>query len=412
VAILALMVGLIAVSSSIIYAHPGWSDWTLGKDLPWSPDTWNHYIYYDYPSSSFVSAATDLRWYQASGQEVKNSGHRYTHDVADLEEGYPHHLSATGWYNTNFWDPKYDRDGYYIYPEAEVTAQSPYFPPEWIDPWPPQAMYVYMGWQRYSSGDGYLTFTAQLSDWHWWNGEWDAMHYDLLSRKSYSGHNIGTFTAPTGLALKGAVQRECLGIFTDMASTYTYKIVVSPHFEIDVDVATRLISAEDLRSYRAKVHEIATQLKANGIRQALMVLTFKKPVSPTEFRDFVKKYNLSVKAFEARAVNNQGEKVTIGGVPAGEEVFPQDTFAFVAAWSNNDTKLVGITSFEGIVNLDEYERLSNNPLCFLADVLPTQILAEVKQLIAERGMETDMPVDVNLNDVFWVMEALQTQGNH
>jgi hypothetical protein len=273
-------------------------------------------------------------------------------------------------------------------------------------------MYVYMGWQRYSSGDGYLTFTAQLSDWHWWNGEWDAMHYDLLSRKSYSGHNIGTFTAPTGLALKGAVQRECLGIFTDMASTYTYKIVVSPHFEIDVDVATRLISAEDLRSYRAKVHEIATQLKANGIRQALMVLTFKKPVSPTEFRDFVKKYNLSVKAFEARAVNNQGEKVTIGGVPAGEEVFPQDTFAFVAAWSNNDTKLVGITSFEGIVNLDEYERLSNNPLCFLADVLPTQILAEVKQLIAERGMETDMPVDVNLNDVFWVMEALQTQGNH
>ncbi|MDY7079189.1 MAG: hypothetical protein SXV54_19925 [Chloroflexota bacterium] len=237
------------------------------------------------------------------------------------------------------------------------------------------------------------------------------MHYDLPSRKPYSGYDIGTSAAPTESAVD-AGQRKSLGVFTDTASIYAYEVVVSPHFEVDVSVMTNLRSAEDLQSYRTKVQEIATQLKANGVDKALVVLTFKRPVSPAEFRNLIKKYNLSVEAFEARAVNDRGEKTTVGGVPEGEDVFPQDIFEVAAAWSSDDTRLVGITSFEGMVNLDEYERLSNDPLCFLADVLPAQVIAEAKQLIAERGLRANMPVDVNLNDVFWVMEAFQSQGDH
>jgi len=405
---LAMVAGFIAVSSLAIYAHSGGSDWTLGKDLPWSPDGWNHYIYYDDPSSSFVSAATALRWYEASAQEVRDSGHRYTHDVADQEEGYDHHLSATGWYNTNFWDPKYDRDGYSgIYPEAEVTAKSPYFPPAYLPP-DYQTMYVYIGWQRYSSGDGYLTFTGQLSDWHWWNSEWDTMHYDLLSRRSYSGHNLGSFSAGSATTMPG----ESRAVLTNTASVYAYEAIISPDSEVDANVTRRLRTAEDLQDYRAEVQKVGQKLKDDGVKEARMVLTFRRPVSPTEFRDFVRRYDLSVKAFETRAINDRGEKVTVGGVPEGEQVFPQGAFDLVAAWGSNDTKLVGVTSFEGIVNLDEYEQLTNDPLCFLADVLPTQIVTEVKQSISEKEPGLDMPVDVNLNDVFWVMEAFRLQDAH
>jgi hypothetical protein len=136
VVVFVLVAGLAAASSLVIYAHQGGSDWTLGKDLTWSPDTWNHSIYWDTPSSSFVSACTNLSWTQASGNAVRSSGHRYTHDVADQEEGYPHRLSATNWYNTNFWNPRFDRDEIpytSTYVEAEVTSENANFPPNFTD---------------------------------------------------------------------------------------------------------------------------------------------------------------------------------------------------------------------------------------------------------------------------------------
>jgi hypothetical protein len=197
-----------------------------------------------------------------------------------------------------------------------------------------------------------------------------------------------------------------MAVVTDRALGCVYGVLVAPNREVDVDVVRDLGSAEHLRRYRARVLEIANELKTDGVNQAPMVVTFRRPVSPTEFRNFVRAYSLEVTAFEARGISEQGDKVTIGGAPSGDDVFPQHMFDAVAAWSNNSTKLVGVTSFEGAVSLDQYDDLSNDPLCFLADVLPAKILSDIKPLVAQRGL-ADRPVDVNLNDLFWAMEDLQ-----
>lgn len=138
---------LLAIGSVTIYAHSiGDNNWEVGKHLPFSPDMWNRSVYWDDGSQSFVSASTNLSWGQAAADAVKTSGHRYTHDVSDVEPDYAHHLEATNWFSTNFWDPKFDLDmEHEVYGricEAEVTAQNQYFPPASQTPGS-QVSYVY-----------------------------------------------------------------------------------------------------------------------------------------------------------------------------------------------------------------------------------------------------------------------------
>lgn len=228
----------------------------------------------------------------------------------------------------------------------------------------------------------------------------------MLSRKSYSGHDSGAVAASTEATANDERTSESLAVGKGPVPHCSYNVLFSPNREVDVDVVRDIKSVEDLRNYHASVLKLASELKAKGKHQAPMVLTFKRPVSPAEFRDFVKKHNLTVETFETRAIDDRGDKITIGGEPEGTEIFPQETFNIVASWSKNSAKLSGVTSFDGVVSMERYDELSSDPLCFLADVLPAKILDDVKPLVAQKGLG-NRPVDVNVNDLFWVMEEFQ-----
>lgn len=396
---------------SFTMAHTGGNDWTSGKDLGWAPDNYdprfNKYGDYYYTDTMY------LRWNTASANAIKNSGHRYTQDNNDESDSTKNaRFEATGNWGTNFPDPSFDRDNNVWFDctgadEAEVTSKNANFPT------PEANYYTTFQWFRRCNGSGSMYYTGQLSDWYW---EWQTRHYDLLYARyySYSGAlnplgKIFAFVQKYIPYISAQSEGSVLDYGNDKGN-YSYKVKkLANSREVDVDVEQKINSKEDLEKYSFFVANEVKKLQKENLSKAKAVVTFNSPQKIEEFIDFVNRNEISVDSFEMRAIDGKGEKITIGGVPEKDGVAnPVKVFSEIrnspAMKEVKNLQLKGVVSFEGEINLKDYEEINSRPTVYLIDILPEVVTNEIKK---SGKIEKGNFIDVSVNDVFWRVEEYE-----
>ncbi len=392
-------------------AHTGGSDWTSGKDLDWAPD--NYSPRFSKSGDYYYTDTMYLRWYTWSANALKSSGHRYTQDNNDGDQenngNYIARFEATGNWGTNFPNPAFDRDDNVVFDctgadEAEVTSQSANFPT------PGTNYYTTFQWRRKCNGSGSMFYTAQLSDWYW---EWQTRHYDLLHTHNYSSSGA---LNPFG-KIFAFVQKYIPYIFAHDddnvlnyekdKGVYSYRVKkLTNSRETDIDVEQKINSQEDLEKYRFLVAGEVKKLEQENLSKAKVVTTFNSPQKVEEFIDFINRNEISVDSFKMRAIDRKGEKITIGGVPENNgKIDPAKVFKEISSSQAmrkvDNLQLKGVISFEGEINLKDYERINSHPVVYLADILPTVIANELRK---SGKVDRDEVIDVNVNDVYWYVE--------
>lgn len=385
-------VGIGKISNTFVSAHTSSNDWTSGNDLIWAPD--NYTPIFSKVGDYYFTDTTNLRWDSTSANDIKTSGHRYTQDNTDGTSCSTEHFSATGNWGTNFPNPVYDRDNDTWYcnltwEEAEITANDANFPRTDI------GYYVTMQWTRSSNGTGEMYYTSQMSDYDWIFGEWNTIHYDLLYTHNYS--------------YSGAmnVLNKFLAILEkniSSASAHDADEQVNGG-ELNIEASQPINSKADLEAYKNSAVIGVNKLKAANIEKVKTIITFNTPQNAKDFAAFVNSNKIAVNSFEMRATDINGDKITIGGVPVNEIIDPVVVFDGVkkspALKNLNGLTLNGVTSFEGIINSADYEKLSYYPSVYFVDATPE---ITVFDMMAAGKIDSATMADVNVNDLYWYHE--------
>ncbi len=134
--------------------------------------------------------------------------------------------------------------------------------------------------------------------------------------------------------------------------------------------------------------------------------TFNSPQKVEEFIDFINRNEISVDSFEMRVTDRKGEKITIGGIPEENgKINPTKVFEEIsnspAMQKVKNLQLKGVISFEGEINLKNYERINSYPAVYLMDILPEVIANELRK---SGKVGKDEVIDVNANDLYWYLE--------
>ncbi len=342
----------------------------------------------------------------SSANALKNTGHRYTQDNNDEEDNTTDaHFEATGNWGTNFPNPSFDTDDNVwgdctSDDEAEVTSDNGNFPT------PDSNYWTSFQWERKCDGSGDIFFTGQLSDYFLF--EWQTRHYDLLYTHNYSYSGamriLETLFAYAQNYIQSAFahnEEDNLGGVDK--ELYSYRIDDSIRGrEVDINMTQKINSKDDLEKYKILVADELEKLGRENSSKAKVVITFNSPQQPDVFSDFIERNDIIVNAFEMRSVDKSGEKITIGGVPEKDgtidtlKVFEEMNLS-PAVRNIRDIQLKGVTSFEGEINLGNYERINSHPTVYLVDILPETIANEFKK--TEEVSEAKI-IDVNINDLY------------
>ncbi len=161
-------------------AQTGWT-WR-GNIFPSSFSPSGYYSgYWNY--GNYQVFGGQMYWDSTRASNIRNiyapQGFRYTHDITDLNNN----LGYSGWYATNFPNPKFDTDNNqwwdaYISEETEVTANSTSFPQNW------QTYYFMVEMRRGGNGPfrtvsgGTVNHTPAISKKFVWSSEWQTMDYE------------------------------------------------------------------------------------------------------------------------------------------------------------------------------------------------------------------------------------------
>lgn len=419
---LGLVITLVLTFGTVlVYAHTGSSDSTDGIYLDWSPSTVWMSLDGQTPSEPIWHIDfPNLKWAQDRANAVRNSGHRFTAELKNMNGSTgsairSNQIEPTGWYATNFWSPKWDVDddtGDGWGDEVEVTAQDPAFPAsdqvflfltDWTDRKRPS-----------SSGSGYIAFSGQLSD---WLIEWQAKHWDeyWVPRPDYwysydaSGNrtestarsrqlSAGSLAQGTESAIEKAKEREVVDRAGTPESAFRYvawREAGSKEINLDIE------PGPNLDEYRVAVEQAVAALQKDGMQQVKARITFRSPVSWTDLVKLTEHYGLDVAGFEVRALDELGERWTIGGTPGGGLTLEQKVDSF-ARRANRSLTILGVTSIEMIINFpNQYRSLQQDQRVFLVDVLGSKI---EQDLIRSSKLLEGYKIDVNHPNLYWLIE--------
>ncbi|MGQ4913888.1 MAG: hypothetical protein ACP6IU_03950 [Candidatus Asgardarchaeia archaeon] len=177
----------------------------------------------------------------------------------------------------------------------------------------------------------------------------------------------------------------------------------------EVDTVHMIGSVDDFMAYIASMNNYLSMLDYFFALNVLdadaidVVITFRRPVGLAEYKRLLE-LGVNITSFECRAVDNSGNKYTIGGSPEYMDkiLTPEEIFQEINSFAAEDSLTpIGITSVEAKVSRDLIDVLGNESFVLLVDIVP----AILKAYVAINYNVYD--VDVNLNDLYWTAEELE-----
>jgi hypothetical protein len=169
--------------------------------------------------------------------------------------------------------------------------------------------------------------------------------------------------------------------------------------EKDIHVEQRINSKSELDAYKNRAASDVKKLKTANVKKAKAVVTFNTPQSPENFVAFAKNNKVGVDTFEMRATDANGDKITIGGVSKDGVADPLAVFAEMkhskSLQAVEGLTLKGVTSFEGTVDVADYEKLARHPNIYFVDVSPEAVALDLQTA------DPSAKVEVSANDLYW-----------
>lgn len=165
-------------------------------------------------------------------------------------------------------------------------------------------------------------------------------------------------------------------------------------------------SQTGLVAFRTANQRLADQLlPTQSTLSANIVLN--TPISPEDFERLVAKYGLQVTAFQMRAIDGRGDRVTLFGSPSSpSELVSLPVMESMLAWSRKETgdaTLLGVTSIEASIPTLSFSELSASPGIYLIDVTPSIVKEHFEQSHAGLIRAGDAIV-VPVYPLYWYLE--------
>ena len=142
----------------------------------------------------------------------------------------------------------------------------------------------------------------------------------------------------------------------------------------------KLKTLADVEKYRKTNKDIAGTLKSSNANLSATV-TLNKAKTIPEFNSWVAIHKLSVENFQIRALDDKGNRWTIGGdTEAGVVSDVNATRILEKLKSNGLQKPIGIFAFEASLQANQYDSLISDGDVFLVDITKAQIQAEASRI--------------------------------
>lgn len=183
------------------------------------------------------------------------------------------------------------------------------------------------------------------------------------------------------------------------------------------DQLTLEVSLDDtgqagLLAFRAANQRLAEQLlPGQSTISANIVLG--SPISPEDFEQLVAKHRLQVTAFQMRAIDGRGARVTLFSTPSSpNELVSLPVMESMLAWSRKETgdaTFLGVTSIEASIPTLNFSDLSASPNVYLIDVTPSFVRKHFEQSHAGLIRAGDAIV-VPTYPIYWYIEDSRQIG--
>ncbi|MFC5775528.1 hypothetical protein [Ectobacillus antri] len=251
-----------------------------------------------------------------------------------------------------------------------------------------------------SSKSGNFNYTVVRSGWNPVNGEMETVHFDLIAQKSW--YLASTLVAPISDKL---IKADNVNEFRDntisqIKNKHLFKNNQIQITEVNegnknyINILHNFQNKNDIESYKKFQNTLVDYFGSNSE----IVFTFDRPLSLKELQKIQKKYNLDIKSYEIKAIDQNNDWVTIGGEPEGKQLFPQDKYQDVIKGLN--VKFEGFTSMVALPNnLDkhQFKQLQNENGIFLVDL--SKEYAKV--------LSNNKNVKIRVSDVAWIKDKLK-----
>lgn len=358
---------------------------SVGASFSWSMYDWTASYYTAWDNDyRLIGAWNDMKFDSQAVYEL-NIDYYDTFEINHVDDDFPH----TGWYASNIPSVQYDRDddnknGYSEEIEAyEGTAYENFSTSG--------SYYFQTAWEDYgdSGGIGTFKYIQQRSAYGYdsdFNYEVQAVHYDLIDQRSYVFGNVYAANSVESLENADTAGSSALGdLFgVDKASAgdidnrnvhkeklFQVNQVVDQNSEgkkeRELIVHKNIKNKQDLADYAARQNELANELKKQDVD---VLITLNGALSEQEVKKLANKYGLDVTNFEIKGTDNNGDWVTIGGVPAEDgKLFHQGNFDAVT--KGLDVTVEGYTMLEGTLkgfNANRFANLQADERVVLADL--------------------------------------------
>lgn len=130
----------------------------------------------------------------------------------------------------------------------------------------------------------------------------------------------------------------------------------------------------------------------------IATITLTKPLEIKEFNDLKEKYNLDIQSFKIRALQNDGMRVTIGGMPSQEELVPTNELNLFIG----ENTFQGVIAFDCRVMLKDIENIKNLDKNF--NVLLVNVDSHFIKKEIETKYRKEVVNHVKANDIYWYVE--------
>lgn len=182
--------------------------------------------------------------------------------------------------------------------------------------------------------------------------------------------------------------------------------------QITLEVRLKDTNPTGLDAFRMASHQMAEDLiRTQDAISANVVLA--SPMPTEEFIRLVAQYKLQVSAFQMRAIDGRGARVTLFLNPSQNELISMTTVDSLLAWARSETgdaKLLGVTSFETYIPSAQFNEVAVSSHAYLIDVTQTVARQHFQQNHATLIKEGDIIV-VPAYPVYWYLEDSRQNKN-
>lgn len=182
-------------------------------------------------------------------------------------------------------------------------------------------------------------------------------------------------------------------ITLEVGDGVTYGVAVdSETLELIAGVEYDYTSPTGIRAYVALNQEALVQLENTGVKTLQVQVVFNHPLPQADFEHFVAETSLDVESYSLRAVEANGQRVTIYGGPDGARLVPADLLDQIITdvQERGAGRLQGWITVEGTLPIANARQVSAHPDVFLLDVMETVVS---RSLTREQLAETGLPRD-------------------